>query len=759
MMRSTSAGMIAGITVFFTTYVTPAWSEGFEPSREPLTRTLRSITPEALTERGLTTGVYEGSPTVLADPEKYVAQFYATLASNRGEPIPQPEPPPCDEPQPTRYDAEACRLVNSMYTEVKDKAQRQRYRDIIRRGRDVWFKGTFGNQDYFALHVGKGLYGEVRYPDQSHWLDTRKRDDRYRLWGMINDPDCEQGDESTYWLDRCDDPKSSGVVGLRKYINPNPPEGFDPFRTPYQEGELADSRRFVIGQACAVCHVAFDPTNPPADPNKPGWENLTGHIGNQYTNNTMQFFGNLPADHFAKIMYNAIEVGQVDTTSGHMDFVYNPGTQNNITDFQNRPIFEEDIKHPITGEVTRAKTRHVLKGGEDSVGEKLALMRVYLNIGLCFAECTEDKFAKPGAFFGEGSYHKPFRIKQCYQACEPWNQAEAKMDEMALYLMAGGPFYLRDAVDVDGRKGETFINYDKVPRGRTVYARECASCHSTRTPPATIRSDKDALEEFYAGHVFGREADWQREVGKQAASDFKKRFFKDGRPRQFAEHDVFGQDWLGNDELTPHDELGVNRCRSMHGNQIQGAVWEEFSSETYKQRPAPGTDYAKTVTPLLPVIGGMQAFGGNEEIDGGRGYYRNVSLLSIWSHAPFLHNNTLGPLRKLADGSIDYTVKGRISMFEDAMAQMLMSDDPQVHPHRELKITRVPLDTKLPTKVGGEPKIKVAAGTPVVEILSLNPHSPLHLTCADYVENKGHTFGFELPLADKQALIEFLKTL
>lgn len=738
-----------------------AAAESYEPVDEPMTRTLRSITPEVLEQRDLMTGVYEGSPTVLANPEKYAREFYATLASYAGAPIPQDAPPPCDQPQPTKYDAEGCRIVNSMYKEVKDPVLREQYREMIRRGRDVWHKGTFGNQDYFALHVGKGLYGEVKFPDQSHWLDTRKRNDRYRLWGMINDPDCEMGDESTFWLDKCTDPKSSGVVGLRKYINNNPPPGFDPYNTPYQEGEIADSRRYVIGQACAVCHSAFDPTNPPKDPNKPEWNELTGHIGNQYTNNTMQFFGNLAPDHFAKIAYEGIEVGQVDTTSGHMDFVYNPSTQNNITDFQNRPVFEEDIKHPITGEVSKAQTRHVLKGGEDSVGEKLALMRVYLNIGLCFAECTEDKFAKPGAIFGEDAHHKPFRIKQCYQACEPWNQAEAKMDDMAMYLMAGGPFYLRDAVDVDGRKGESFIDYEQVPQGRKVYARECASCHSTKVPPDSIKNDKQALENFYEGHIFGREQDWQRELGKDVANSrsFKSRYLKDGRPAQFAEDNVFGQDWLGNDQLTAHDVLGVNRCRSMHGNQVQGAVWEEFSSETYKNRPAPSTNYPKKLNPLIPVIGGINGLGGDEESDGGRGYYRNVSLLSIWAHAPFLHNNTLGSLKVLADGSIDHTVAGRVVMFEDAMAKLLMSDDPRVSPHREQKITRVPLDTKLPTKIGGEPFIPVKAGTPIVEILSMNPHAPTHLTCADYVENKGHTFGVDLPLSDKQSLIEFMKTL
>jgi hypothetical protein len=29
--------------------------------------------------------------------------------------------------------------------------------------------------------------------------------------------------------------------------------------------------------------------------------------------------------------------------------------------------------------------------------------------------------------------------------------------------------------------------------------------------------------------------------------------------------------------------------------------------------------------------------------DGGRSYYRNISLVSAWAHAPFMHNNAIGP--------------------------------------------------------------------------------------------------------------------
>ena len=732
-----------------------------EPSK-PFSRTLRSVSLSDLADRKLDSGIYQGSPKVLANPDSYAKNFYATLASYRGAPIPQHLPPDCDQPQLTEYDAEGCRIVGTLFTDVKDPVKQAELRAQARRGRDVWHKGTFGNQDYYKLYVGKNIHGEVKYPDYSHWLDTRKRNERFSKYGMINDPDCVAGDESTFWMDRCKDPHASGVVGLRKYFNDAPPAGFDPKSTPYQEGELSDSRRFVIGMACSVCHTAFDPTHPPADTNNPRWENLTGHIGNQYTNNTMQFFGNLAPDNYIRLAYDAIEPGQVDTSSGHMDFIYNPGTQNNITDFHNRRVFDEEMKHPISGEIRNARTRRVLKGGEDSVGEKMALLRVYLNIGMCFDECNADIFPDPGAKFGIKSRYQPFRVKQCYQACEPWNQADAKMEDLAAYLITGGPFYLRDAVDVDGKKGSAFIDDSIVPAGRDVFAKECATCHSTKLAPDVVGRDKAALTEFYKGHIFGREDDWKTELGSASAdsAEFAAKHLQDGRPKQFAANGVFGQDWLGNDELIAHNIVGTNRCRSMHGNQVRGAVWEEFSSETYKNRPAPGEEHAKVFNPLLPLIGGKESpFGQTEDIDGGRGYYRNVSLLSIWAHAPFLHNNTLGPLNRTDDGGIDTTVAGRIAMFEAAMNQLLMSDDLSVTPHREPKITTFPVDFKIPMAPQGKPFIPVKAGTPAMNVLSINPHSPLFMTCSDAVENKGHQFGVDLSPQEKKALIEFLKTI
>jgi hypothetical protein len=131
---------------------------------------------------------------------------------------------------------------------------------------------------------------------------------------------------------------------------------------------------------------------------------------------------------------------------------------------------------------------------------------------------------------------------------------------------------------------------------------------------------------------------------------------------------VLGQDRLGNDQITPHNIVGSNRCRSMHGNQVPNAMWWEFSRETYKERPVPSGSYPKKFNPMMALIGGKEnAFGIDKQIDKGRGCYRNVSLLTSWAHAPFLHNNTLGVLIRRPDCSIGYTVKEHIAMIEAAL--------------------------------------------------------------------------------------------
>lgn len=762
----------------------------------PYTATFRSVSLADLVRLDRVTGVWTGSPKVQQNRAWYDANFYATLAArkvwkpghgpyNHGfqdpiawdiVPIPQKAPPPCDQPQPTGYDAEGCRYVNQLFKDLEktDPDAARLAREQARRGRDVWFKGTFGNQDEEYLHLARTVGAEnVWYP----WLDTRTRKERFTRWGMINDPDCKEGGVHTNWYDDCPDPHSSGVLGYRKYLaDPTRDSSgkvvFDPATSPYREDELKKNLRYVLGGPCVQCHVAFDPTNPPQDPNQPKWENIHATIGNQYTMQPLQYVMGVPDDNFAKqVLARGHRVGTIDTSVVASDFQHNPGTQNNIMDFMNKRVFEEEMKHPVTGEVKKARTLAVLKGGEDSVGEHLALIRVYVNIGMCTEECWTPNFPKPGSFFGDKARQKPFRIAQCARDCEAWNYADAKMPDLAAFLITGGPTYLLKARDVDGTPGSAFVDLAKVPAGRKVFARECAGCHSSRVAPDNVRADKAALARFYEGHVFGAEDFWEYEFteAERNSEAFRTRYLvkdaKSGklRPRQFAEAAatrgaaMFGQDWLANDEPVPFHIVGTNKCRALHDNHSEGHIWEEFSSETYKRRP-PAGKVQNVVNRMLPVVGGKE-WGGEREIAGGSGYLRNFSLLSVWATAPFLHNNAIGELTYLPGGAIDYTVRGRVKQFEMAFEELMMSDNPRDTPHRPQKISVTDRDIRLAPREDGQGPIRlpVPKGTPIAHFASSDPHDPLFMKCDDLVENKGHQFGVSLSKDEKLALREFLK--
>lgn len=747
----------------------------------------RSVSLDELAERGLMTGVYTGTPYWTERKQWFNENFYATLAARkvwhegtspethkRGgpitwdyQPIPQYIPPPCDQAQPTGYDADGCRYVAGLFKDIeaKNPQRAQELREQVRRGRDVWYKGTFGNQDENYLHQSRVVGVEnMNYP----WLDTRTRPYRFSKWGLINDPDCVQGDASTNWYDKCQDPHSSGVLGYRKYYaDPIKDEKgqviYDPTTAPYEEDEIAKNKRFVIGHPCVQCHVGFDPTNPPENPNQPKWEHLTATIGNQHIVQPDAFFHGAPTNSPARQILKGGRIGTIDTSLVASDWIHNPGTQNNIMDFHNKRLFEHEMKDPVTGKISKAKTRHVLKGGEDSVGEHLALIRVYVNIGLCTEECWVPNFPYPSRYVGRGVNQSPMRIMQCASECDAWNYADAKMDDLAAFLMTGGPTYLLAAKDVDGTPGQAHIDTSVIPEGRKVFARDCATCHSTKVAPMNIRSDKEALARFYHGHVFGSEEYWQLEYTDAERNDpqFIANFMakdKQGklRPRQFAENGIFGQDWLGNDERTPFSVIGTNMCRAMHNNHNKGNIWEEFSSETYKNSESPGS-IARVLNRKIPLLGGKQL--GSRKVEGGPGYLRNISLLSVWATAPFMHNNAIGEVTYLADGAPDFTVKGRIEQFENSFAELMLSDDPKVSPSRPQKTLVTTEDMHITPRedMQGYPKIKVKAGTPVATFASVNPHRPLFVTCDDPVENRGHQFGVDLSDQEKYALREFLK--
>jgi hypothetical protein len=127
-----------------------------------------------------------------------------------------------------------------------------------------------------------------------------------------------------------------------------------------------------------------------------------------------------------------------------------------------------------------------------------------------------------------------------------------------------------------------------VERGRQKFGELCARCHSTQSGPVESR-------DYWA----------------MTPSSIP------GKPPIRA-------DWMGNDVRTPVTEVGTNRSRSLHSNHMTGHVWQAYGSEDLRAEADILADAP-------------------ESSDGGRGYYRNISLISLWATAPFPHNNAIGP--------------------------------------------------------------------------------------------------------------------
>ena len=123
--------------------------------------------------------------------------------------------------------------------------------------------------------------------------------------------------------------------------------------------------------------------------------------------------------------------------------------------------------------------------------------------------------------------------------------------------------------------------------------------------------------------------------------------------------DFLDANFLSDDKRYSVSELGTNIGRAMGTNAIQGHVWEEFSSQTYKDQPAAAklTGLYNPVRPNHPIEFQPPA--------GGRGYYRVPTLSGVWATAPYFHNNSLGLFNS------DPTITGRLAAFSDGMEKLL----------------------------------------------------------------------------------------
>jgi hypothetical protein len=121
--------------------------------------------------------------------------------------------------------------------------------------------------------------------------------------------------------------------------------------------------------------------------------------------------------------------------------------------------------------------------------------------------------------------------------------------------------------------------------------------------------------------------------------------------------DFLSDNYLSTDQRVPVTLLRTNACSPLATNAIGGNIWDNFSSQTYKDLPSAGV-----ITVYHPYTGEPSSY---TLPAGGRGYTRPPSLISVWSTAPFLLNNSVGTF----DPSP--SVQARMRVFQDSIEKML----------------------------------------------------------------------------------------
>ncbi len=377
-----------------------------------------------------------------------------------------------------------------------------------KRGRDIWFEATFGGEKFFSLIVAGPPFNLPLGFDE---VLTSDRNTRFTTWGVLNDPDCKQGDATTGFLDKCDDPEASGVIGIRKFPN-----------------RLPTGPKYVFGITCASCHAGFDPANPPANPNHPKWSNIHPTVGNQFLRIGKIFGAHLSTQDPRYQVFASWAPGTVDTTAIENDHIVNPGMITPIWDLPERPFFKQ---HDAG---LRIKVHRSGQGGEDSVGCEKAALRVYFNIGSCAAECVLPHLAN-----GPGGSQTPIDLDQCRHDCADFVAAEKAVPDLCEFLQRPRPPRLSDAPG-----GSWLVDWSVVKKGKKVFDKTCASCHS-----AEVLSNDEVLP----------------------ASGFDP------------------------SKGEPPGAIGTHRCRALTTNWTAGHIWAAFSSDEYKARPTGGPGFYRVM--------------------------------------------------------------------------------------------------------------------------------------------------------------------
>ena len=264
-------------------------------------------------------------------------------------------------------------------------------------------------------------------------------------------------------------------------------------------------------------------------------------------------------------------------------------------------------------------TPRVLKDGSDSVGALGALNRVYLNIGLF----SEEWLLHFNPVIG-GKPITPIEIAERRRTPATGRRPKpGRRTRRWFFLKAAKPDRLKDAPG-----GAKYLT--RTPR-RWIAARRCSPRPARAAIPARRRSLRRASIPraarpraiCNAGTTTGR--------GRKT-DDYKQQM-----RAIVSAPDFLDGNYLSTEARVPVTLLQTNACSPLATNALAGNIWDNFSSQSYKKLPSVGTITVHDPFTGKPLPYKMPA--------GGRGYTRPPSLISLWSTAPFLLNNSVGRIR------------------------------------------------------------------------------------------------------------------
>jgi cytochrome c5 len=640
-------------------------------------------------------------------------------------------------------------------------------------------------------------------------IDARGRADLFERTGLINDPDCTAPtapDQFGFYIANCPrDPYSTGIVGLRLRPNPDfnldawkalgdgdvnkaaakwlqaPKDRFE-WKSDANAAKVAVEPPYEIAMSCTICHAAPNPLNPPADVNKSTWKNIVFALGNQFFKEGQVFGDGIPTDDFLSQVLGSQHPGTSDTSRMATDHIHNPNVINAIFNLPYRPLHKERVKEfdaqgraidnydikkdTCDGDTCEVDTFRVLKDGADSSGVSGAALRVFINIGSCFSQFS----AHMDPIFGKAFPESPLSRLELGQKCPDYAHLTKNAPALVDYLRFVKPYHLKDAPG-----GAALVkpwDDSQIKLGRQVFAEECATCHSSKQPESPTgeptRADSVWEQQVFANWTKDQQQAWLHDPQRVA-------WFK----QQVEDPTFFAQNYLSDDRRYPVSLIGTNSARALGTNAGPTGVWAEYASVDYQT--------------LQPADIPLYSFKwGNVELDGtvkgpvGRGYYRTPSLWGIWFTAPFLNNNGLGNAGGVSTDE-------RLASFQDSIEKLLGLRDRGVvitKTTRFTALTTIPFQITLPFQIPGFDPNKLKLGLPIPPGIPVSGVANLEMgirdvgtltladalrlvvdpqffmdklkdfiTVFDPIENKGHEFGYNRTVEERQALIEFLKSL